>query len=438
MDFGANAGVAQFSQPPRTKPHHRRVPSDPFEFDEPIDQQTEKSSPMFSTLRCPTDGFGSIYFDNDDDTAMTVVDDSLSSGSDSDDCATMVEDMDFPNTSSGTGAVVAAAGGGECSGHRSMPSVTREGPANEIWNDVDSWMLNMDAPTDQHGAADDDGSWLNSCTSGPFDLVPVGGPGRSSSLESSMSDGVTPTALPIMTPCSNAPSPAPAPGHYDASNVGEKRARFSTGASPQHRMVKINRHGSARNLAAHAEASPTVPMGGGGGGCNAADCEPPPLLQKPLPAEVAARMLHDDSYAPGVRPVIFNAAGGQWLFKEKSRGRAAPHARCTAHDRSNDRADRWHNSGGVRGARDMPKNATPLVRRRYGSVAQNGEILWRFHEYSALTVVPDLDAPNGQRIDEDRSTVVFHVMPKRSGKGRPSKAEAELPAQMWKAFGWTA
>jgi len=266
--------------------------------------------------------------------------------------------------------------------------------------------------------------------------VPVG---RSSSCDSTVSAGVTPSALPVMSPFSNAgelpsplsPSPAPAPadGAATSSNatlVGEKRPRFSAGAySPHHRVLKANRHSAMVS----GGGQPSVPVSSG------ADCEPPPLLQKPLPAEVAARMLRDDSYDPGMRPVIFNAADGQWLFKERCRGRVP--ALRAVNERSNERADRWHNSGGVRGARDMPKNGTPLVRRRYGSVAQNGEILWRFHEYSALTVVEDPAAPDGRRIEEDRSTVVFHVMPKRSGKGRPSKAEAELPAQMWKEYGWS-
>ena len=402
---------------------HRRVPSDPFEFDEPME------GAMFDSLKGPTADYGASFFDSDsDDRPMTVVDDHGSDSDSSDAASTCggldmsVGDFDFPETTH------TAAG----------MDVERRGP-DALWNDVDSWMLNVgdatvtpcDFPTPSDG-------WMNMVASEmplqqphALELVPVG---RSSSCDTE--PGVTPTALPFMSPCSFAePSPSPGPRGGGFCTVGEKRARAMSGASPQHRMVKINRP-SAACAAVKAEptgfapaptssSTPTIPAG-------ASDCEPPPLLQKPLPAEVAARMLHDDSYDPGPRPVIFN--GGQWLFKEKSRVRP-PNARAV--DRS-DRADRWHNSGGVRGARDMPKNATPLVRRRYGSVAQHGQILYRFHEYSSLAVVQDPTAPGGQRIDEDRSTVVFHVMPKRSGKGRPSKAEAELPAQMWKAFGWDA
>jgi len=153
-------------------------------------------------------------------------------------------------------------------------------------------------------------------------------------------------------------------------------------------------------------------------------------MEKPLPSEIAYRMLTDDGYQPGARPLSFDGLDGRWVFKEDSRNRA-PNGRT----RVDKKADRWHNSGGVRGARDMPTER-PLVRRRYGSVSRAGTILWRFHEYSLVKKVPDPDAKDGYRMDEDRSTVVFHVMPKRSGRGRPSKAEADLPAQLWKQFGF--
>eukprot|EP01043_Picozoa_sp_COSAG02_P046707 COSAG02_NODE_4395_length_5409_cov_3.368738_7_plen_75_part_00 len=65
-----------------------------------------------------------------------------------------------------------------------------------------------------------------------------------------------------------------------------------------------------------------------------------------------------------------------------------------------------------------------------------GAILWRFHEYSLVKRIEDSDSEDGYRLDEDRSTTVFHVMPKRAGRGRPSKAEADLPAQLWKQFGF--
>merc|ERR1711939_647541 len=59
--------------------------------------------------------------------------------------------------------------------------------------------------------------------------------------------------------------------------------------------------------------------------------------------------------------------------------------------------DRWHNSGGKAGARDMPINVIDAaglrVRRRYGSVTKRGAINWRFHEYSLVRRVVRSDPP---------------------------------------------
>ncbi len=38
-------------------------------------------------------------------------------------------------------------------------------------------------------------------------------------------------------------------------------------------------------------------------------------------------------------------------------------------------------------------------------------------------------------VTEDRSEVLFHVMPKRTEKGRPSKSETEAPAKLWASLG---
>jgi len=161
--------------------------------------------------------------------------------------------------------------------------------------------------------------------------------------------------------------------------------------------------------------------------------KPPPLMEKPLPPEIAYRMLTDPDFSPGIRPCTFDPRDGTWVFKEIGVGNPATRSARSRGDGSLDVADRWHNSGGVRGARDMPTKA-PCVRRRYGSIARKGKILFRFHEYSLLRRVDDASQPSGVRYEEDRSTSVFHVMPKRVGKGRPSKAEAALPNQLWQAF----
>ena len=167
-----------------------------------------------------------------------------------------------------------------------------------------------------------------------------------------------------------------------------------------------------------------------------AEVQPPTLMEKPLPAEIAYRMLVDPKFKPGSRPTAFDGRDGRWVFKEKA-GTRAPACRLNNKHFSGsvalaDRADRWHNSGGVRGARDMPI-AKPLVRRRYGSVSREGHIMWRFHEYSLITPSHPDERADAAAVDdsEDRSTVVFHIMPKRAGRGRPSKAEAALPEKLW-------
>ena len=157
------------------------------------------------------------------------------------------------------------------------------------------------------------------------------------------------------------------------------------------------------------------------------------LLDKPLPPQVALTMLTSTSFIPGARPSIFCEMDQQWLFKERAGTRAAPVRGKQSKDEV--RADRWHNSGGVRGSRDMPmkgsEDSTPVVRRRYGSIVRNKKIVFRYHEYSLIHVSADATAPDGMRIEEDRSTAIFHVMPKRTGKGRPSKEEANEPLRLW-------
>lgn len=108
----------------------------------------------------------------------------------------------------------------------------------------------------------------------------------------------------------------------------------------------------------------------------------------------------------------------------------------------------------------------PTVRRRYGSILRGRTILWRYHEYSLVrklrqpvtaaseTTTGEKDE-NGEKVsadgtgrgsgsrasasineelyEEDRRVVIFHVMPKRTAKGRPSKEEDEAPAALWHA-----
>jgi hypothetical protein len=199
--------------------------------------------------------------------------------------------------------------------------------------------------------------------------------------------------------------------------VNNKRGRTAVGSPLAGRVAKSGR---------------TATTVEGLGGATAALAKPPPLMEKPLPAEIAHSMLLDPSFDPGCRPSNFDGCDGRWVFKEAA-GADRPARSGT------DRADRWHNSGGVRGARNMPISR-PLVRRRYGSVSRHGQILYRFHEYCLLRpcATPADDPTGDSGYEEDRSTALFHVMPKRSGRGRPSKAEAIGPDHLWKSFGFDA
>ena len=178
----------------------------------------------------------------------------------------------------------------------------------------------------------------------------------------------------------------------------------------------------------------------------AATTEVATLLEKPLPPQVAMSMLNSLAFDPGSRPTIFGSTAGaggqcQWLFKEHHTPVHAPETGKLSIGRprrerlDTQRADRWHNSGGVRGSRDMcvkgSRDKVPVVRRRYGSIVRDKKITYRYHEYSLLRK----SEVSGELL-EDRTTVIFHVMPKRTGKGRPSKDEAEGSLALWQQHGF--
>jgi hypothetical protein len=135
------------------------------------------------------------------------------------------------------------------------------------------------------------------------------------------------------------------------------------------------------------------------------------VLAKALPAELAFALLDSGRYQPGARPAVFQPADSCWLFKEcpqspsgdsggngNSGGggggggsgidvrRSAPRGPASPGGTEAIKADRWHNSGGVKGSRDMPPKQ-PLVRRRYGSVVSGTDGKkkgFRYHEYTRV------------------------------------------------------
>ena len=91
------------------------------------------------------------------------------------------------------------------------------------------------------------------------------------------------------------------------------------------------------------------------------------------------------------------------------------------------RSDRWANSGGIRGSRDLPYGfANPIVRRRYGTVgahADEGQGR-RYYEYTLLR------QNEAGETYEDETATLFHIMPATAGtgRGRPTEESAKPAA----------
>eukprot|EP01048_Picozoa_sp_COSAG05_P007238 COSAG05_NODE_505_length_9196_cov_3.893591_6_plen_317_part_00 len=95
---------------------------------------------------------------------------------------------------------------------------------------------------------------------------------------------------------------------------------------------------------------------------------------------------------------------------------------CPKQRRRAKKSDRWANSGGMRGSRDLPYNsATPFIRRRYGSVFTHGDTISkgkRYYEYTLLRTLPD------GTIEEDKSCTLFHILP---GPGETDRGRRFAP-----------
>lgn len=134
-------------------------------------------------------------------------------------------------------------------------------------------------------------------------------------------------------------------------------------------------------------------------------------MANPLPAGVAGELLRDADFQPGPRPRVFNDSDACYIFKEHLGHRTAVYGQ---------QQDRWHNSGGVKGSRDLPL-VEPVVRRRYGSLIPAGALKsggLRYHEYALLKA----DGPDG-KATEDGTVRLFHVMPRRDDSSSPSTSK---------------
>lgn len=122
------------------------------------------------------------------------------------------------------------------------------------------------------------------------------------------------------------------------------------------------------------------------------------------------------------------------------------------------RADKWRNSGGRGGAKDLEVSSTAVggqvvaVRRRYGSIfARDGSPTLRYHEYCLLRPAPkqpsgsnpgpaasggggggslkqEPEAEATRPTEEDRSAFLFHILPPAEGVPVALLPHAHLPS----------
>eukprot|EP01043_Picozoa_sp_COSAG02_P053793 COSAG02_NODE_5994_length_3885_cov_2.425251_5_plen_291_part_00 len=138
-------------------------------------------------------------------------------------------------------------------------------------------------------------------------------------------------------------------------------------------------------------------------------------MANPLPAAVAGELLQDADFQPGPRPRVFSDSDSCYIFKEHLGHRTAVYGQ---------QQDRWHNSGGVKGSRDLPL-VGPVVRRRYGSLIPAGAAKsagLRYHEYALLK------ADGSGSMTEDGTVRLFHVMPRRDDSSLPANAQTSKGA----------
>ena len=106
----------------------------------------------------------------------------------------------------------------------------------------------------------------------------------------------------------------------------------------------------------------------------------------------------------------------------------AVYKECPKHKRRAKKSDRWANSGGMKGSRDLPYNSErPFVRRRYGSVFAHGDPTAkgkRYYEYTLLR-----QDEKGETY-EDKSATLFHILPSpgETDRGRRAMLAAKSAA----------
>ena len=95
---------------------------------------------------------------------------------------------------------------------------------------------------------------------------------------------------------------------------------------------------------------------------------------------------------------------------------------CPKQRRRAKKSDRWANSGGMKGSRDLPYNsACPFVRRRYGSVFAHNDPHAKGKRYYEYTLLHQRD--DGTTY-EDKSATLLHILPGPGETDRGRRAVA--------------
>jgi hypothetical protein len=223
--------------------------------------------------------------------------------------------------------------------------------STEVGGDTppDEWngALNSDADTDMDVAQAPDVDWLatgamptSSRDAEEFNLEFE----RSSSSMSGLSAlgrGISDSSLTNLIPSprgwdTSAPAPIPGANDEPATTVGHGTKRPRTSSSPRLVQPRVKAEafppdgstpGSGEHMV-HMVQHNQIPAG---------------VIEKALPAELAFALLDSKNFEPGPRPALFDAANGQFLFKEKTvNGKPVKPGGSDAA-----KADRWHNSGGA-------------------------------------------------------------------------------------------
>jgi|EP01047_Picozoa_sp_COSAG01_P016422 hypothetical protein len=140
---------------------------------------------------------------------------------------------------------------------------------------------------------------------------------------------------------------------------------------------------------------------------------------EPLKVAEAFRMLTDDSFSPGPRPLLIGDGQPEhWIFKEEAGRKRRPAGK----------GDRWVHTAGKKGSRPLAlKPGGPfVVRRRYGSVVLQGsnKPAFRYNSYKLLR--PPCEGAT-ELVEDKSSACLWHLM-----QSHAPRAPASVSIYPWR------